>query len=56
MNLTWLIRLLEKVPPAARPAVIGAGNIVLGVLLAIVLHYVCYRIGLPSKPFIYVAF
>jgi hypothetical protein len=28
----------------------------IGLLMALVLHYVLYRIGLPSKPFIYVAF
>jgi hypothetical protein len=27
-----------------------------GVLAAVILHYVLYRIDLPSKPFIYVAF
>jgi hypothetical protein len=28
----------------------------IGLLMALVLHYVLYRVGLPSKPFIYVAF
>ncbi len=28
----------------------------IGLLIALLLHYVLYRIGLPSKPFIYVAF
>ena len=32
------------------------GSLLLGVVLAVVLHYVLYRVGLPSKPFIYVAF
>ncbi len=27
-----------------------------GMVIALILHYVLYRIGLPSKPFIYVAF
>lgn len=27
-----------------------------GAVLAVILHYVLYRIGLPSEPFIYVAF
>jgi hypothetical protein len=31
-------------------------SIFLGLLAALVLDYVLYRIGLPSKPFIYVAF
>jgi hypothetical protein len=38
----------------------GAGrqafSFVIGLLIALVLDYVLYRIGLPSKPFIYVAF
>ncbi len=33
-----------------------AGSLLLGLLLAVLLHYVLYRLGLPSKPFIYVAF
>jgi hypothetical protein len=28
----------------------------IGLLMALVIHYVLYRVGLPSKPFIYVAF
>lgn len=54
--MKWLTNLVERFPPASRPVVVWLGNALLGVLLAIVLHYVCYRIGLPSKPFIYVAF
>jgi len=27
-----------------------------GILTAVILHYMLYRIGLPLKPFIYVAF
>jgi hypothetical protein len=38
----------------------GAGRSVLsfaiGLLVALVLDYALYRMGLPSKPFIYVAF
>jgi hypothetical protein len=37
---------------AARHAV----SFAIGLLMALVLDYVLYRIGLPSKPFIYVAF
>jgi hypothetical protein len=33
-----------------------AASALLGMLLGLVLHYVLYRIGLPSEPFIYVAF
>lgn len=31
-------------------------SVAAGIISAIVLHYVLYRIGLPSEPFIYVAF
>ena len=31
-------------------------SFVIGLLVAFALHYVLYRIGLPSKAFIYVAF
>lgn len=31
-------------------------SLVAGFLVALVLHYALYRMGLPSKPFIYVAF
>jgi hypothetical protein len=27
-----------------------------GLFVALVLHYLLYRVGLPSKPFIYVSF
>lgn len=32
------------------------GSVAIGLFAAFVLYYVLYRIGLPSKPFIYVAF
>lgn len=31
-------------------------SLVAGLLIALILHYALYRMGLPSKPFIYVAF
>lgn len=49
-------KLISKLPAGAQPAAAWVGSVVLGALLAVVLHYVLYRIGLPSKPFIYVAF
>ena len=43
--------------PASAATIFGhVGSLVVGILAALVLHYVLYRIGLPSKPFIYVAF
>jgi hypothetical protein len=49
-------RLLLKLPAGARPAAAHAMSLVLGLVLAVTLHYVLYRLGLPSKPFIYAAF
>ncbi len=37
-------------------AVGHAVSFVVGLLIAVVVFYVLYRIGLPSKPFIYVTF
>jgi hypothetical protein len=31
-------------------------SLLAGLAAALVLHYLLYRVGLPSKPFIYVAF
>lgn len=31
-------------------------SIILGSCCGIFLHYLCYRLALPAKPFIYVAF
>ena len=43
--------------PASAATIFGhVGSLVVGILAAFALHYVLYRIGLPSKPFIYVAF
>jgi len=46
---TWLAYRLTE---AGRHAL----SFALGLLMALVIDYVLYRIGLPSKPFIYVAF
>ena len=34
----------------------GLAALVLGLLLGVFFHYLLYRLSLPSKPFIYVAF
>ena len=47
---------LGRLPPFLQKTLAHAGSLVLGIVLAVLLHYVLYRIGLPSKPFIYVAF
>ena len=55
MNQRW-----EKIsadwPPAVKRWVAAALSVALGLVVAVVLNYVLYRLGLPSKPFIYVAF
>jgi hypothetical protein len=46
-----------KIPPASISRLASiAGSLFLGLVLAALVHYVLYRLGLPSKPFIYVAF
>jgi hypothetical protein len=55
MNDLWT-KIIDRTPAALRPTVAWLGSVLLGVFVAVVLHYVLYRIGLPSKPFIYVAF
>lgn len=55
MNPEWWGKILREHPRAAA-GLAWALSLVAGVMAAVVLHYVLYRIGLPSKPFIYVAF
>jgi hypothetical protein len=59
---------MNPLPPAAVPQLPGtrrlpggrwtraALSLLAGLVAAFVLHYLLYRVGLPSKPFIYVAF
>ena len=42
--------------PPAKPWIAAALSFAAGLAVALVLDYILYRIGLPSKPFIYVAF
>lgn len=51
-----LLRFASRLPEPARKAAAAGLSLLAGVAAALVLHYVLYRIGLPSKPFIYVAF
>lgn len=48
--------LLARLPPWLSTLVSHALSLAAGALAAVILHYVLYRIDLPSKPFIYVAF
>lgn len=47
---------MKKLPAPAARILCHGGSLVIGLVLAVLVHYVLYRLGLPSKPFIYVAF
>jgi hypothetical protein len=53
---SFLSRQLARLPPRAARITTCALSLTAGIAIAVVLHYVLYRVGLPSKPFIYVAF
>jgi hypothetical protein len=50
--LKWKNLLTGRLTGAGRHAL----SFAVGLLMALVINYVLYRVGLPSKPFIYVAF
>jgi hypothetical protein len=54
MNL--LHDLIKSLSPPLQRIAAQACSFLLGLALAVLLNYVLYRLGLPSKPFIYVAF
>jgi hypothetical protein len=54
MNL--LHDIIKDLPPLYYRLASHAYSVAAGVVLAVLLDYVLYRLGLPSKPFIYVAF
>ncbi len=47
---------VSRLPGPLATAACHALSLGAGLIAALILHYVCYRIGLPGKPFIYVAF
>lgn len=47
---------LERLPAPLATVASHVLSLGAGLLAALILHYVLYRIGLPGKPFIYVAF
>jgi len=49
-------RLWQKLPRPVANLITHAVSISAGLLVALILHYLLYRFGLPSKPFIYVVF
>lgn len=56
MPPTFLIRFWQALPPRVASILGHALSLLAGLLIALMLHYLLYRIGLPSKPFIYVVF
>lgn len=54
--MTMIEKYYAALPVRWRGLVAGALSLVAGGLTALVLHYVLYRINMPSTPFIYVAF
>jgi hypothetical protein len=56
MNESKTPRWLERLSPGQRKVLAIGLSLVAGFAAAVLMHYVLYRIGLPSKPFIYVAF
>ena len=48
--------MLAKVPRPLRAATAAFFSLLAGLAVALILNYVLFRIGLPSKPFIYAAF
>jgi hypothetical protein len=51
-----LHELTKGLPPPLQKIATHAGSFLAGLVMAVLLNYVLYRLGLPSKPFIYVAF
>ncbi len=46
----------QSLPPPVARIVAHAVSLLAGLLIAVMLHYLLYRISLPGKPFIYVVF
>ncbi|HXN34862.1 MAG TPA: hypothetical protein VN877_01745 [Opitutaceae bacterium] len=54
MNL--LLPLIKALPSPYQRMATYASSFLMGLVAGIIFNYVLYRLGLPSKPFIYVAF
>lgn len=52
----FIKKFLNELPPPALKMFGWIASLLTGFLAAFAVYYVLYRIGLPSKPFIYVAF
>lgn len=53
---TVLQKFWRSLPPRAATWVGHIVSLLAGLLIALMLHYLLYRIGLPGKPFIYIVF
>ena len=51
-----VLRRWQALPPRSASAISHVASVTAGLLIALIVHYVLYRVGLPSKPFIYVVF
>ena len=51
-----LVKFYYELPKAAQQTIRHALSLAAGIAAAFAFYYVLYRIGLPSKPFIYVSF
>jgi len=52
----FLINFWQTLPPAAARILAHGVSLLTGLLIALMLHYLLYRISLPGTPFIYVVF
>jgi hypothetical protein len=50
------VRIWASLPPGLARTLAHTLSFSIGLLLAVSIHYLLYRLGLPSKPFIYVSF
>ena len=56
MPLRFLQKVWSSLPPPLAILLSHVLSLLAGLLVALVLHYVLYRISLPGSPFIYVVF
>lgn len=52
----FLQKFWQSLTPGAARLVGHVVSLVAGLLIALILHYILYRISLPGTPFIYVVF
>lgn len=56
MHPEFLHKFWPTLPPAAARLAAHVLSLLAGLLTALVLHYLLYRLSLPGTPFIYVVF